>query len=249
MKLPIIALFWNVRSLHHSAFPWNFYKLYTYLFSNVAFWVKLLLLVTQLLPYRYTDLTWIKDVQCTHTHLKCSNLVNFEIPNGFLYYGNDFGISKLTRLYYFKCVTLHPLFKWNLCIHGVKIEWQLSAHYFEVSLKQQLMNFSIILQVWALKNAISSVTLNAMQLFKPCTKSRECLTLKESWILTKCCQIRKFQEHFQRTVNLNCIAHCEHFWFQKRPFFIFFQNYLNYLMIFQSGDCQICSRTRKNHQI
>ena len=32
-------------------------------------------------------------------HLKC-NLVNFEIPNRFLYYGNDFGISKLTRLHF-----------------------------------------------------------------------------------------------------------------------------------------------------
>ena len=34
-----------------------------------------------------------------HTPLKC-NLVNFDIPNGFLYYGNPFGISKLTRLHF-----------------------------------------------------------------------------------------------------------------------------------------------------
>ena len=34
-----------------------------------------------------------------HTHLKCY-LVNFEIPNGFLYYRNDFGISKVTRLHF-----------------------------------------------------------------------------------------------------------------------------------------------------
>merc|ERR1712218_696087 len=34
-----------------------------------------------------------------HTILK-SNLVNFDIPNGFLYYGNPFGISKLTRLHF-----------------------------------------------------------------------------------------------------------------------------------------------------
>ena len=49
-------------------------------------YTKLLILLT--LPGRYTDLTWTKDV---HTCLKC-NLVNFDIPNGFLYYGNDFGI-------------------------------------------------------------------------------------------------------------------------------------------------------------
>ena len=34
-----------------------------------------------------------------HTRLKC-NLVNFEIPNRFLYYGNEFGIPKLTRLHF-----------------------------------------------------------------------------------------------------------------------------------------------------
>ena len=44
-----------------------------------------------------------------YTYLKC----NFEIPNGFLYYGNDFEISKLTRLH-FKCVCVHPLLKWDL---------------------------------------------------------------------------------------------------------------------------------------
>ena len=31
-----------------------------------------------------------------HTLLKC-NLINFDIPSGFLYYGNPFGMSKLTR--------------------------------------------------------------------------------------------------------------------------------------------------------
>ena len=34
-----------------------------------------------------------------HTPLKC-NHVNFDIPNEFLYYGNPFGISKLTRLHF-----------------------------------------------------------------------------------------------------------------------------------------------------
>ena len=34
-----------------------------------------------------------------HTPLKC-NLVNFEIPNEFLYYGIPFGISKLTILHF-----------------------------------------------------------------------------------------------------------------------------------------------------
>ena len=74
------------------------------LFFLVHFWViwtpileargltKIILFST----HRYTDLTWIKDI---HTHLKC-NLVNFEIPNRFLYYGNDFNISKLTRLHF-----------------------------------------------------------------------------------------------------------------------------------------------------
>ena len=49
---------------------------------------KLLILLTLFLSSHYTDLTWIKDV---HTSLKC-NLVNFDIPNGFLYYVNDLGI-------------------------------------------------------------------------------------------------------------------------------------------------------------
>ena len=52
--------------------------------------------IVQILPCRCIDLTWIKDVQI---HLKC-NIVNFEIVNGFLYYGNNFGISKLTRLHF-----------------------------------------------------------------------------------------------------------------------------------------------------
>ena len=34
-----------------------------------------------------------------HNPLKC-NFVNFEIPIGFLYYENPFGISKLTRLHF-----------------------------------------------------------------------------------------------------------------------------------------------------
>ena len=29
----------------------------------------------------------------------------------------------------------------------------------------------------------------------------------------------------------------------------FFPNFLQYLMIFQNGECQMCCRTRKNHQI
>ena len=34
-----------------------------------------------------------------HACLNC-NLANFDIPNGFLHYGNNFGISKLTRLHF-----------------------------------------------------------------------------------------------------------------------------------------------------
>ena len=46
------------------------------------------------------------------THLKCY-LVNFDIPFWFLYYGNDFGISKLTRLHFKWIITaLCPSFKW-----------------------------------------------------------------------------------------------------------------------------------------
>ena len=74
------------------------------------------ILVNLFLPCLCTDLTWMKDV---HTRLKC-NLVNFEIPNGFLYYGNNFGIWKLTKLH-FKWVCVHPSFKWDLCSERVKM--------------------------------------------------------------------------------------------------------------------------------
>ena len=48
----------------------------------------------------YIDLTFLNgSLLLEHTCLKC-NIVNFEIPNRFLYYGNEFGIPKLTRLHF-----------------------------------------------------------------------------------------------------------------------------------------------------
>ena len=63
------------------------------IFSKVCYLDNVLWLIF-FSPSHCIDLTWINNV---HTCLKC-NLVNFETPNGFKYYGNDFGISKLTRL-------------------------------------------------------------------------------------------------------------------------------------------------------
>ena len=58
----------------------------------------------------------------TCIRLNC-NLVNFKIPNGFLYYyGNDFGISKLTRLHFKRVyVCTYILYSSEICATmGVK---------------------------------------------------------------------------------------------------------------------------------
>ena len=61
--------------------------------------------------------TWIKDVSIiTHLCLKCNLVIcQIQIPNEFLYYRNDFEISKLTRLGTFQ-TGVYILYSSDICV-------------------------------------------------------------------------------------------------------------------------------------
>ena len=70
--------------------------------SNTGNITVILFLIPKLALYSRTQQRSHLNKGCygmLHNPLKC-NFVNFEIPIGFLYYENPFGISKLTRLHF-----------------------------------------------------------------------------------------------------------------------------------------------------
>ena len=90
--------------------------------------------------FRYL-LTNFYPVSALHTGLKC-NLVNFEIPNRFLYYGNDFGIIKIDKItfqmgnnctYVLHSSEFHGSKGCIVSVLGISLIWDTKFFHFQLS--------------------------------------------------------------------------------------------------------------------